>query len=217
MREFIYRNNKYGYMEKYEKTPYATCVENHVNGLLDFIYDIGGQKIDFCVFDWKSNKRPAKSDYEKLFGKPKKESQLPFDSAVYMFYWSDKDEFLKIGMVSSGSGNRFYNQHYQPSGAKSCLARSILDSPEECLYYDDFASINMRIDNWIIQHLRRIDIIFPTDERAFISEAVESYFHAVCNPVFEGKVCKTAKAQGVRFKNGLWASCPLQRSPEEHI
>ena len=99
MREFIYRNNKYGYMEKYEKTPYATCVENHVNGLLDFIYGIGGQKIDFCVFDWKSNKRPAKSDYEKLFGKPKKESQLPFDSAIYMFYWSDKDEFLKIVSV----------------------------------------------------------------------------------------------------------------------
>ena len=195
MREFIYRNNKYGYMEKYEKTPYATCVGKHVKELLDFIYGKEGKTIEFYVFDWGSNKKPMKSAYEKLFGKPKEKSQLPFDSAVYMFYWPSKNIFLKIGKVSKGSAGRFYEHHYQKKGSNSTLSKSIEKSKkdEKCPYWNEFKIIpeptkELRnpISNWIVENLERIDIVFPKDDRSFIAAAVESYFHAKCKPLFEG-------------------------------
>lgn len=182
-------------MERYQNTQHAACISYYVDKLLNLISEDFMTYPDYYVLDWGSY-RPTCKDCNKIPHQIDKEG-LPFASAVYVFYWPDKNVFLKIGRVSAGSENRYYNQHYQKSGANSSLAKSIWESKtsSKYSYSKEFKKIPKAsakqknpIGKWIVDNLERIDIIFPNDNRSFLSAAVESYFHAIFNPLFEGKI-----------------------------
>lgn len=166
------------------KTPMATYIRSLVCNVLKFVYAEKSGDITFYVFDWGEGHRPESHEYNLMFGKNPCYQKLPFDSAVYIYYWPLKSDYLKIGMVSENSYNRFYKRHYEIVEKGSSLAKSIIKNRSSAVFAD-YNLDESKIEEWIESNLQRIDIIFETKVR-FAANLVESYLHVVLNPRFEG-------------------------------
>ncbi len=112
--------------------------------------------------------------------------QLPKGyAAIYIFVYKidDNYEFLKIGKVNQNSNARFVSQHYGTS-APSTLAKSLCNDKE-------FQNKNVNLDNvkdWMFKNLHRINIYINGDCGKVATEFVESVFHYIYRPRFEGNI-----------------------------
>lgn len=113
--------------------------------------------------------------------------------AIYMFCYNGI--FLKIGKVgSSSSKDRFYNHHYRYNGAKSTLAKSIIN--DENVKIDNVNERN--IGEWIKSNCQRIDIIIDDKIDIFTLNLIEAALQFKYKPIYEG-----FKSQR-KSKEGFW-------------
>lgn len=117
--------------------------------------------------------------------------KLGKNSAVYIFKFKHKDEYLKVGKVNEGSQTRFSTQHYKiGKGLGSTLAKSILsdkvmrgevlnDSENDCQIFVDelvkkncdwekigsatIKEVNDVVGKWIKDNTERFNIFMPKD------------------------------------------------------
>ncbi len=109
-------------------------------------------------------------------------SSLPTGKiAVYLFFFDGK--CLKVGKVGPKSAARYTRQHYVSQSSKSNLAKSILRFPDkipippvkpEC------------IEEWIKDHIDRINILFPEEWGIPFLTLVEAFLQFWLKPVYEG-------------------------------
>jgi len=100
--------------------------------------------------------------------------------AIYTFQMNG--QFLKIGKAGSNSNARFRSHHYNPSRAKSNLAKSLLCDKEMAKYNLD----NANIEDWIRNNIHRIDILIDKDVDIFVLNFLESFLHCKFKPKYEG-------------------------------
>lgn len=112
--------------------------------------------------------------------------------AIYIF---EKDGiFFKIGKVGEKTNNRFRYQHYNPNGARSTLAKSILNNRENKSLRKVFDSEMLdslsdeNIESFIKQNMNRINIYMDISLGEFYLNLLEALLHYRLNPVFEGKI-----------------------------
>lgn len=157
-KEIIICNNE---VLKQQETKMAKEIKERINELLTFAIGDYSERIKFEVFDrgcpHKETKPTEKKIRQELSITDKEEAI--FHSAVYMFYYPCKEEYLKIGEVGGNSTARFFNQHYNPDSANSTLAKSIVES-KEFHTKENKLVCNDNVKDWMVDNLQRIDIIF---------------------------------------------------------
>ena len=147
-------------------------------------------QIEFKVFDRGCpHIKPTENKVRQELEIPKKKPL--FNSAVYVFYYPDGKEYLKIGEVGGNSTARFFSQHYNPDSAKSTLAKSIAES-KQFFTKENKLVCNCNVKKWMEENLQRIDIIFTKSSNCFAAKFVESYLHFILKPRFEGKKRKNS-------------------------
>lgn len=112
-------------------------------------------------------------------GNKHKVKQLPPNKmAVYMFF--EEKKCLKVGKASTNANARFQYQHYNKNGAKSCLAKSLLNDP-------DREHVDPKdIKQWIKNNTIRINLYIQASNSISVLNFLESYFQVIYTPVYEG-------------------------------
>ncbi len=112
---------------------------------------------------------------------PHKASSLPDGKmGVYSFWYGD--QCLKIGKVGLNSNARYLSQHYCPNSSRSNLAKSLLQDSD----FRDTILNEVPIKKWMLENLRRVDIIVDGSCDIFTLGLIESCLHYCYNPKYEG-------------------------------
>jgi hypothetical protein len=96
---------------------------------------------------------------------------------------------LKVGKVGPKSHARFTSQHYNPKGAGSTLARSLLSAHDDLL--DSLSQGRVALDEdtvgeWIKQRTTRIHFYLDEDASDALLSLLEAFLRCRLRPVFEG-------------------------------
>jgi hypothetical protein len=100
--------------------------------------------------------------------------------AIYVF--SYKNEILKVGKAGPKSQARYCSQHYNPKGAKSSLALSIL---EDSYYYIELADRN-NPKLWIQENTDRVNFLLSSKFGIGALNLFESFTQCRLRPRYEG-------------------------------
>ena len=101
--------------------------------------------------------------------------------AVYVFCHNKK--CLKVGKAGPKSKPRFTYQHYNPGGASSTLADSLLKYQSN-IGLDALTKKN--VGNWIKTNTYRFNLFLNAKKNRFTWNLLEAYVQARLKPVFEG-------------------------------
>jgi hypothetical protein len=108
---------------------------------------------------------------------------LPPDKiGVYAFFLNG--QALKVGKVGPKSAARYTSQHYNPAGAGSTLARSILANAAKV---EAFGVDCGSVGNWIKTHTDRVNLLLPKTFGLPVLSLLESFLHVRWKPLFEGR------------------------------
>jgi len=120
----------------------------------------------------------------EIAAKPHKApTALPADKiAVYAFFLNG--QALKVGKVGPKSAARYTSQHYNPAGAGSTLARSILANAAKV---GAFGVDNGSVGGWIRKNTDRVNLLLPRSFGLAILSLLESFLHVRWKPLFEGR------------------------------
>jgi len=102
--------------------------------------------------------------------------------AVYVFFRGG--QALKVGKAGANSAARYTSQHYNPKGATSTLARSILTNAAKVGAVGVAPGL---IGDWIKEHTDRVNLLMPTASGLPILSLLESFLHVRWRPLFEGR------------------------------
>jgi hypothetical protein len=107
---------------------------------------------------------------------------LPAETmAVYIFLCKNTAACLKAGKVFKNSNARYRYQHYNPHGAKSSLAASLLNDG------DAPAAITLsNVGNWIKDNTVRINLLLSAAKKAAALNLLEAFVQARLKPKYEG-------------------------------
>ena len=101
--------------------------------------------------------------------------------AVYVF--STETCVLKVGRVNPGSKNRYRNQHYNPRGANSTLAKSLLADKKVC----QECNLNKgNVSEWIQTKTDRVNFLVDADIDKFVLSLLEAFLQCRLQPAYEG-------------------------------
>ena len=101
--------------------------------------------------------------------------------AVYVF--STETCVLKVGKVNPGSGLRYKYQHYNPKGANSTLAKSLLADKNVC-QRGNLSEKN--ICDWIQKNTDRVNFLIDEDIDQFVLSLLEAFLQCRLQPIYEG-------------------------------
>lgn len=102
--------------------------------------------------------------------------------AVYCFFLGSRS--LKVGIAGPNSNARYRYQHYNPNGANSTLARSILIHSEKI---GRAIPPNCVVGRWIKTWTDRVNFLLPATMGRDVLQQLELFMHARWQPVFEGR------------------------------
>lgn len=98
--------------------------------------------------------------------------------AVYTFVHNG--EFLKIGKADKNTKARYQSQHYYIKSARSTLARSLVNDPNEKTINEN------NVKDWIINNCERFDVIIDSALGSMALDFIEGLLHYKYNPRYEG-------------------------------
>jgi len=101
--------------------------------------------------------------------------------AVYVFFWNEV--CLKVGKVGPKSQARYTNQHYNPHGSNSTLAKSILKGQKELGLHN---LTEPTVGNWIKSNTDRLNIILDVSLGVLVLSLLEVFLQCRLSPKFEG-------------------------------
>jgi hypothetical protein len=109
-------------------------------------------------------------------------SKLPAGKMAVYCFWGDRS-WLKVGKVGPKSQARYTSQHYNPAGALSTLAGSLVrDANMKTVR--DFEELTP--GNWIRSFTHRVNILLPASAGPAILSLLEAFLHARLAPRYEG-------------------------------
>ena len=101
--------------------------------------------------------------------------------AVYVF--STDTEVLKVGKVNTGSENRYCRHHYNPQGAGSTLAKSLMeDENVPSMFRPDKRTVS----DLIKEQTDRVNFLLDAELGLFVLNFFESYIQCRLKPKYEG-------------------------------
>ncbi len=108
--------------------------------------------------------------------------QLPEGKmAVYVF--STDTEILKVGKVNTGSENRYRHHHYNPQGAGSTLAKSLMEDENiPAMFRPDKKTVS----DLIMEHTDRANFLLDAELGFFVLNLFEAYIQCRLKPKYEG-------------------------------
>jgi len=89
------------------------------------------------------------------------------------------NKYYKIGKIGVKSKARYYSQHYKQFLAKSSLANSLLNLPDNNILPE-------KIDSYIKDNTNRYNIKLDTSYGIFLLNFFEAFLHCKLKPEFEG-------------------------------
>ena len=107
--------------------------------------------------------------------------------AVYTFSLASvPDLVLKVGKAGPRSNARYKSQHYDSRRAKSTLASSLLNTPNQwgLLQIKDINENN--VGAWIRKHTDRDDFLIPSSYGPLLLSLFEVFLQCRLQPIFEG-------------------------------
>lgn len=108
--------------------------------------------------------------------------QMPSEKmAVYVF--STETRVLKVGKVNPGSVNRYTYQHYNPKGANSTLAKSLIADKNA---YPECNLNEKNVCDWIQKNMDRVNFLIDADIDEFVLNLLEAFLQCRLQPVYEG-------------------------------
>ncbi|MCG9131611.1 hypothetical protein J5I95_08020 [Candidatus Poribacteria bacterium] len=108
--------------------------------------------------------------------------QLPEGKmAVYVF--STDTEILKVGKVNTGSENRYCRHHYNPQGAGSTLAKSLMEDENIPVM---FRPDKKTVSDLIMEHTDRVNFLLDAELGFFVLNLFEAYIQCRLKPKYEG-------------------------------
>lgn len=105
-------------------------------------------------------------------------------SAVYIFIF--KGQTLKVGKAGPNSNARYTSQHYNAEGAKSNLAKSLVD-------HGNLIGLTLSKDeagSWVRANTDRINFLLDAKYNKFVIPLLESFLQCKLEPVYEGVMKK---------------------------
>lgn len=102
-------------------------------------------------------------------------------TAVYIFIYQGRT--LKVGQAGPNSGSRYTSQHYNPKGAPSTLARSILNRGTEI----GIQGLSKEtVGDWIKANTDRFNILLDESHEPRVRSLLEAFIQCRLDPLFEG-------------------------------
>jgi hypothetical protein len=125
---------------------------------------------------------PGDIEIERLAAPHKPPSILPpGKAAVYVFDYGGR--CLKIGKVGPNSQARYVSQHYNPTSAKSTLAKSILADTE---IFSGEAFDQTTVGAWIKDNTQRINFLIDIRHGIGVVTLLEAFLQCRLRPKYEG-------------------------------
>ncbi len=126
---------------------------------------------------------PPDSITIKLQPKPHtRPKQLPEGKmAVYIF--STNTEILKVGKVNTGSEDRYRHHHYNPQGAGSTLAKSLMEDENIPMMFKQDKKV---VSDLITEHTDRVNFLLDAELGHFVLNLFEAYVQCRLKPKYEG-------------------------------
>lgn len=126
--------------------------------------------------------KPGDISVEELSAPHSPPTRLPAGQmAVYVF--SLGAEVLKVGKAGPKSPARYTSQHYNPGGARSTLAASMIADAEH-IGLDE--ADRAEIGNWIRTNVDRVNILLPVSHGIPVLTLLETFLQCRLLPRYEG-------------------------------
>ena len=108
--------------------------------------------------------------------------QLP-DGKMAVYVFSTETEILKVGKVNTGSEGRYVNHHYNPKGAGSTLAKSLMEDEN---IPSLFKQNKETISDLIKEHTDRVNFLLDERLGPFVLNLFEAFVQCRLRPIYEG-------------------------------
>lgn len=142
-----------------------------IGAIEDFLSaaEIAGKKLNHSDFEIEYLEAPHRSPSNLPKGK----------MAIYGFWYDGK--WLKIGRVGPKSNARYTNQHYNPNGGRSTLAKSLLN--DSSIWNGRVQPEN--IGEWIKNNTNRVNILLDSKHGLILLAFLEAFLHLRSEPRYE--------------------------------